>query len=227
MDRIVIVGAGGHGRECADIVRRAFGPSALLGIVDDRDETAAMLEAMGLSYLGPIDAIGEVIGATDTQVVVAMGLPAVRRAVVDRLGRLAHDSLGDDHPWPVASALVDPTAVVSPHATIGSGFVAFPHTFVSTNAKLGAQCHLNVGAAVSHDCAVGDFVTLSPGVMLNGSVTVGDNVFFGTRAVVLPGCTVGDGAVVGAGAVVTSDVPARQTWVGVPARPVPQSQTAE
>ncbi|MBI3105844.1 MAG: hypothetical protein HYY95_09785 [Candidatus Rokubacteria bacterium] len=43
--------------------------------------------------------------------------------------------------------------------------------------------------------------------------------FLGAGAVVLPGLTVGRQAVVAAGAVVTRDVPARQTVMGVPARP--------
>ena len=47
---------------------------------------------------------------------------------------------------------------------------------------------------------------------------VGDDVFIGAGAKVLGAVTIGDGARIGANAVVVSDVPARATAVGVPAR---------
>ena len=51
-----------------------------------------------------------------------------------------------------------------------------------------------------------------------GSVRLGKNVWLGAHVVVLAGVQIGDNAVIGAGAVVTKDVPAGETWAGVPAR---------
>lgn len=51
-------------------------------------------------------------------------------------------------------------------------------------------------------------------------IRIGSNVWLGCHVVVLPGVTIGDGAIVGAGAVVTRDIPAGETWGGVPARPL-------
>jgi len=48
---------------------------------------------------------------------------------------------------------------------------------------------------------------------------IGKRVMIGVGAVILPGVTIGDGAVIAAGAVVTRDVPAGQTWFGMPAQP--------
>lgn len=221
MDRIVIVGAGGHGRECIDIARRAHRHDVLLEVVDDDPGAAARLAPLGVEYLGTTAAFGQLVDGIRRGVVVAMGLPSVRRSVVQRVREVAAATCTE-------AALVDPAAVVSEHFSAGPGLVVFPHAFVSTNVEFGQHCHLNVGAAVSHDCVLGEFVTLSPGVMLNGAVTVGNDVFFGTRAVVLPGLTIGDGAVIGAGAVVTTDVLPGQTLVGVPARPATaRSRTVE
>lgn len=47
---------------------------------------------------------------------------------------------------------------------------------------------------------------------------IGRRVMIGVGAILLPGVTIGDGATIMAGAVVTKDVPAGETWGGVPAR---------
>lgn len=49
---------------------------------------------------------------------------------------------------------------------------------------------------------------------------IGEGAFVASNAVILPGVTVGEFAVIGAGAVVTRDVPPRQFWAGVPAKPI-------
>lgn len=51
-------------------------------------------------------------------------------------------------------------------------------------------------------------------------VKIGKNVWLGCHVAVLPGVTIGDNAVIGAGAVVTKDVPAGETWAGVPAKKI-------
>ncbi len=51
-----------------------------------------------------------------------------------------------------------------------------------------------------------------------GKVRIGNNVMLGAQCLVMPGVTIGDGATVAAYSLVNKDVPAGQTWGGVPAR---------
>jgi UDP-3-O-[3-hydroxymyristoyl] glucosamine N-acyltransferase len=55
---------------------------------------------------------------------------------------------------------------------------------------------------------------------ISGSVTIGDGAQFGGRAGVADHVTIGDGARVGAAAGVMKDIPAGETWGGMPARPI-------
>ena len=127
-------------------------------------------------------------------------------------------------------------AVHSPHATfydsntIGEGSIICAGSIVTSNAKIGRFFHCNIQSYVAHDCVVGDFVTFAPRVACNGNVVIEDHAYVGTGAILKQGTKkrplrIGRGAIVGMGAVVTKDVPAGETWIGNPARPLERKGT--
>jgi acetyltransferase-like isoleucine patch superfamily enzyme len=73
---------------------------------------------------------------------------------------------------------------------------------------------------LTHDDVVGDYVTFGAGAKLAGRVTIGDCAYIGSGAVLREGTSVGAGALLGMGSVLLEDVPAGETWAGVPARRV-------
>ncbi len=214
MIRVVVVGAGGHGRETVDVIaalNRVEPRFDLIGVVADHADVD-LLTRLGVAHLGPVDALvrGEIPAVSGpVALVVAIGDPQTRRDVVGQV-------IGAGHTF--AAALVHPQASVGADVVLGAGVVVAAGARITTNVRVGDHVQVNVNAVISHDCVVDDYATLSPGVLVNGSVTIGDGAFLGTGAIVTPGHTIGADAVVGAGAVVVSDVPAGVTTVGVPAR---------
>jgi sugar O-acyltransferase (sialic acid O-acetyltransferase NeuD family) len=211
---LVVVGAGGHGREVLDVVdaRRASGDTRyeVVGMVADRAD-ADLLVRRGVRHLGVVDELvaGPLPGVpAGTVLVVAIGDPVSRDALVRRLGAAG---------WAWADALVHPAASIGADVELGEGVVVSAGARVTTNVRIGDHAQLNVNAVVSHDCRVEAHATLSPGALVNGTVHLGTGAFLGTGAIVTPGRRVGDWAVVGAGAVVVRDVPERVTAIGVPA----------
>ena len=101
---------------------------------------------------------------------------------------------------------------------IGMGVYVGARAVVNFGATLGDGCIVNTGAIVEHDCWVGDFAHIAPGAILCGNVKIGEGVLVGAGAVVKQGLSIGAWAVIGCGAVVTHDIPAGETWAGVPAR---------
>lgn len=204
--RLVIVGAGGHGRETLDIVEACNERTPTYEFVgfcatSVDDELLARRDA---SHLGGIDVLRE----SGTAYVIGIGTSEVRRDIDAELRAASCEAV----------VLVHPAASTGSDLRIAPGVILAAGARLTTNIDLGRHTHLNVNAVVSHDCVVGDYVTLSPAVTVNGNVTLGDGVFLGTGAIVLPGRTIGAWARIGAGAVVTEDVPPGRTVVGVPAR---------
>ncbi len=214
---LIIVGAGGHGREVLGLVRALNAavddpPWHLLGFADDADldaDAQARLERIDSWVACRIDGIAQV--ARDPVVAtVALGDPAVRRAVTERVVAAG---------VAIAPALVHPSATTGPDVRLGAGVVVAAGSHLTTNVDLAAGVQVNVGCSLSHDVALGSHTTLSPGCRLTGGVDVGEDVFFGVGAVVGPRVTIGSGARVGAGAVVLHDVEPGVTVHGAPARP--------
>jgi len=208
MTRLVIVGAGGFGREVLDIVEATNAVSPmfdLIGFVDDDDSLdLELLNRRGAAFLGSVDVLADL----DACYVIAIGSPSARRSVAARI------ACWPRHPV----SMVHPLSTIASEVRLEPGAVLAPGARISTNIRIGPHFHANPNATVGHDCVIGGHVTLSPGAHISGNVTLGDGVLVGTGAVVIQGCTVGEWAVIGAGAVVVRDVAAGATVAGVPAR---------
>lgn len=202
--RLLILGAGGHGRAVADVASscdfevvgftdraKLPGGVALLG----PDE-----EALVLARAGKID--GAVVGVGST--------------TMTTRARLFHFLEESRIATP---ALVHPRAVVAASARIGRGSVVFAGAVIGAGVEILANAVVYSGAVVEHDCRIADHAYLSPGVILSGGVTVEDGAFIGAGAVAVPGVVIGKAAVVAAGAVVVTDVADGATVIGVPAKP--------
>lgn len=76
---------------------------------------------------------------------------------------------------------------------------------------------------IAHNCTIGRCCILCGQVGLAGSVTLGDGVVLGAKSGVTDNLSVGAGAQIGAGSGVINDVPAKETWLGTPARPAKET----
>jgi sugar O-acyltransferase (sialic acid O-acetyltransferase NeuD family) len=208
MRDLIIFGAGGHGRDILQAVRAVNSVKSTwrcIGfVVDPGFPTPAKLH--DLPVIVGLDALP---AYSDLDVVVAVGDPAARQRIVDRLGSLKAIRF---------PSVVHPRAWIGDRVDLGVGTIVLAGAMITTDVNLGAHTHVNVSSSISHDTRIGAYCTLSPGVNIAGRVTIGARVQIGTGASIISGVEIGDDSVIGAGAAVIHAIPAAVIAVGVPAR---------
>lgn len=213
MTDVVIIGAGGMGREVRDWFLQWAAVQGeqwrFRGFVDDGTPDEARLARLDARHLGGIDDLSE---HSDAMFYVGVGSPATR-------AKLAQAATGQG--LRAGPPLLHPTAVVGSDVVLGDGTVVCPGVLMTTNLRIGEHVLLNIGCTVGHDTVIEDFATVNPGATISGDVRLGEGVLIGTNAAVNQGLQVGAGAVVGSGAAAVKNVEPGVTAVGVPARPLP------
>jgi acetyltransferase EpsM len=209
VERVLILGAGGHGQVVADVLMRMRDAGAQVAPLGYLDDAAAMQNQvlLGLPVLGRVADLAQI---AHTAIVIAIGDNSTRRNLFDRLRQQGERFIVARHPQ----------TVIAPDVRVGLGSVICAGVIISPGAVIGANVILNTGCTVDHHNTIGDHTHIAPGVHLGGDVEVGVGTLVGIGATVMPQRQIGAWSIVGAGACVTKSVPAGVTVVGVPAKPL-------
>ncbi|WP_037365166.1 NeuD/PglB/VioB family sugar acetyltransferase [Nakamurella lactea] len=214
LEPVVLIAAGGLARETLAAIRAA-GELDPIGLFDDNVELHNS-EVGGVRVLG---SSWEAAGGIDARVVVCAGSGIARAAIVERLnGR----GVGGDR----YATVVHPSATIGTGCTTGSGSILLANVVLTCDVAVGEHVVAMPNVTLTHDVVVDDFVTLCAGVSIGGAVRLGRGTYLGMNSSVRQGVRVGDRSTLGMGSVLLTDLPAGQTWVGVPSHPIglPQNE---
>lgn len=200
MNRLIIVGAGGHGKVIADnALKNGYTD---ICFVDDH----ATGECMSFSIIGVCEELPK-LNDGKTDFVIGIGNNAIRKKIAQVY----------DVNW---VTLVHPSAQIADNVYIGRGTVVMAGAVVNACAVIGEHCIINTCAVIEHDNVIEDYVHISPKAALGGTVHVGTGTHVGIGATVINNIEICTDCVIGAGAVVIRNVVNGGTYVGVPARKI-------
>ena len=208
MKKLIIIGAGGFGRE---VIQWAKDINAIkkqwdiLGYIDDNPNALEGCEKE-FPILGKA---GEWIPAEDEVYAAAIANPKIKEKLVCLL-----KSKGA-----VFTSIIHPNANIGDHNRIGEGVIIYPNASITVNCKIGKFVSV-LGSNLGHDLNIGDYSTISGNCSLNGHVSIGNRVFIGTHCAVIPSRKIGDDAFICAGSIVISNVSPGSKVFGNPAKKI-------
>lgn len=205
--RLLIVGAGGFGREvlqwAEDIA--ADGADWRIGGFLDADTSALEHYECGYRILGTPD---EYTPTDKDLLICAIGDPATRMQVAASLR-----SRGARF-----ATLVHPSAIVGARTDLLEGCIICPRVTITTDIRLGRHVIVNTHTTIGHDVTIGEGCSLFSHCDVTGGAALDVGVTMGSHAAVLPGIRVGKFARISAGSVVSRHVKPHTTVYGVPAK---------
>ncbi|GAB3772253.1 sugar O-acyltransferase (sialic acid O-acetyltransferase NeuD family) [Nocardioides ginsengisegetis] len=205
---LVLVGASGLAREVLSVEHGRNEAGRVVVLDDDPLTWGAWVS--GACVVGGLERL---LSFEEAAVVVAVGSGAARSAIVRRLTAMGTGTVR-------YARVVHPDVDVPQSCSVGSGSIVLAGVVLTDSVTVGRHVVLMPNVTLTHDCRVADFGTISAGVALGGGVRVGHGARIGMNASVREGVSVGAGATLGMGSVLLEDLPAGETWVGVPARPM-------
>jgi sugar O-acyltransferase (sialic acid O-acetyltransferase NeuD family) len=171
MQKIILIGGGGHCHSVIDVIEQT-NKYEIIGIIDIKENIGK--KVLDYEIIACDDDL-ETIFQTCKNACVTVGHIKSNSLRV-KLFDLARN-LGFNLP-----VIISPLAYVSKHSFINEGTIVMHHALINANVKIGKNCIINTKALIEHDCVVENNCHISTASVLNGGVVVKENSFFGSNA---------------------------------------------
>ncbi|MBA2796624.1 acetyltransferase [Streptococcus porcinus] len=200
MNKLIIIGASGHGKVVAEI-------ASLNGYKDIAflDDFSTETHCAGFPIVGKTD---DIPNFKNCKFFIGIGSNLIR----ERISRLIDD-------FEVVT-LIHPSATISKAVEVGKGTVIMAGTVVNTNTKIGNYCIINTSTSVDHDCILENYSHVSVGSHVAGTVFIGSKVWIGAGSVISNNVNIFPEIFIGTGTVVIKNLTEKGTYVGNPARKI-------
>ena len=201
-DKLLIIGAGGHGKVVADVAIKMNCWKSIQFL----DDNHSLKQALGLDVIGNTSEYLNFIDEYD--LFIGIGNNAIRNKLHKILER-------NKASIPV---LIHPSSIIANEVNIERGTVIMAGTVINSSTKIGKGCIINTGSTIDHDNNIEDFVHISPGVHVAGNVNIGKSSWLGIGSIIKNNVNITHNCIVGAGGVVIDDLFSSGKYVGVPVR---------
>lgn len=209
MKELVIIGAGGFGREVAwliDEINEISTEWNLIGFIDEDKEKYGK-DLNGYRILGGFEYFE---WKKDIYYVCAIGNSKIKKDIIEN-----KCSKYNIKP----ATLIHPSVIMSKkHNEIGEGCIICAGSIITVNTKIGEHVIINLDCTVGHDVVINNYATIYPSVNISGNCNIGECAELGTGTQIIQGKIIGSNSIIGAGSVVVKDIESNKTAVGIPAK---------
>jgi sugar O-acyltransferase (sialic acid O-acetyltransferase NeuD family) len=208
MKRLIIVGAGGFGREILSWLQHSQTTARQWEVIGFLDDDAAAMDRYEY-HLPIIGSIKDYQPHQEDHFIMGIASPTqIKLQIVEGLTSKGADFI----------TFVHPSVIMGYNVIIGKGTVICPNCILTCDINIGNFVTININATIGHDVSIGDGCTIQPLSSISGSVKLCKGVEVGSHGCLMPQRQVGNFAKIGAGSLVINNVKPLTTVLGVPAK---------
>lgn len=188
INRLLIVGAGGHGRCCLNIARESYDEIAFL---DDNHINERINDC---KVIGAIDDIG--LYFSDYQdIIIVVGNNKLRKRITIKAVELGYNIV----------SLISKDSVISKYAKINQGVVIFSNAVVESNAFIGEGSIVTSNVTINHDATIEEYILIYSNTVIRLNALIGSFTCIGSNCTVCFGVKLKAGSDISDGKIIELD----------------------
>jgi sugar O-acyltransferase (sialic acid O-acetyltransferase NeuD family) len=187
MKELIIIGAGGFGREVYDLSLNSFGYKetfVVKGFLDDRD---GILDNFN-NYPPILSSVENYKINKNDVFICALGNGQLKQKYVDKIKQKGGTFI----------TLLHKSSKLGQNTIVGEGCIIAQNVIVTCDVKIGNFVTLQPFTMISHDCVIGNYCHLNSFVVMGGGSSIGDFVTAQASSVLLSGAKVANNTEIGA-----------------------------
>lgn len=176
MEKLILVGGGGHCRACIDVIELQK-KYKIVGILDSPGKVGETLS--GYTILDTDDGMARYV-AQGCHFLVTVGQvesSKLRQHLYSKLEQLNAS----------IATVISPRAYIARTAKIDKGVIVMHDALVNAGAHISNNCIINTKSLIEHDADVQPHCHISTGAIVNGGAKISSGTFVGSNSVVVHG----------------------------------------
>ncbi len=209
MKNLIIVGAGGYGREAFTLAKNSIGYNTEFVVKGYLDSNLNALDDFE-GYPPVLSTIEDYSIITDDVFICAIGDVQLRVKTVNEIL-----SKGGEF-----TNLIHNSVYLGDNVTLGTGIFIAYDVVISNDTIIKDYVLINSRALIGHDCDIRKFTSIGVYAFIGGGVTIGEQSAIHANASIRNNVMIGSNANVGMGSVVIKDVESDSIVFGNPAKKI-------
>lgn len=188
INKLLIAGAGGHGRCCLDTARESYDHIAFL---DDNRINENINDCMVIDTIDRMNLYCQEY----KDIFIAVGSNKLRKTLIEQAIKIGFNIV----------SLISKKSTVSRYAQIDKGTVIFPGAVVESNAVIGKGGIITSNATVNHDAVIEDYVLIYSNTVIRSDALVGAYTRIGCNCTVCSGTRINAGSDISDSRIIDTD----------------------
>ena len=174
MEKIVLIGGGGHCKSCIDVIEQEK-KFEIKGILDVAEKVGTKI--LGYEIIGTDDDIEKFVNEGCCFLITVGQIKSANLRI--KLFQKVKNAGGK------VATVVSPRAYISKHTSVDEGTIVMHDVLINADAKIGKNCIINTKSLIEHECIIKDNCHIAVGTVIAGEAEIGEETFVGANSTIV------------------------------------------